>query len=104
MGRHVAAGGSASEGAHGIVGPGKKFGAVMQMRYRAPIFILNSIQNFLPCGTMSHMFLTFCRRRGHTEGIGFDHDGGDRVDPSPRDRKSSMCVNVILSGRDRKAH
>ena len=26
--------------AHGLVGPGKKFGAVTQMRYRTPIFIL----------------------------------------------------------------
>ena len=53
---------------------------------------------------MSHMFLTFCRQRGRTEGVALDHDGRDRMDPSPRDRKSSTCVNVILSGRDRKAH
>ena len=33
-----------------------------------------------------------CRQRGHTVGVGFDRDDGDRVDPSPRDHQWSTCV------------
>ena len=36
---------------------------------------------------MSHTFLTFCRRRGRMAGFGCGQDGGDRVDPSPRDHQ-----------------
>ena len=39
VGRHVAMGVDIWR-AHGLVGPGKKFGVVTQMRYHAPIFIL----------------------------------------------------------------
>ena len=53
---------------------------------------------------MSHTFLTFCPRPGRTTGVRFHQDDGDRLDPSPRDRQSSTCVKVILSGSDRRAH
>ena len=41
------------------MGPGKKYGAVTQMRYRAPIFILNLIQNFFRVGLCPTCFLPF---------------------------------------------
>ena len=41
------------------MGPGKKFGAVTQMRYCAPIFILNLIQNFFRVGLCPTRFLPF---------------------------------------------
>ena len=51
----------------------------------------------LPCGTMSLICLTFCRRRGRTAGVGFSQDGGDRVDSGP-------CAKYNLSDGDRKAY
>ena len=45
--------------AHGLVDPGKKFGAVTQMRYRAPICKLNFVQNFFPVGLCPTRFLPF---------------------------------------------
>ena len=41
------------------MGPGKKFGAVTQMRYDAPIFILYLIQNFFRVGLCPTHFLPF---------------------------------------------
>ena len=58
VGRHVAMGVSTWT-AHGLVGPGKKFGAVTQMRYRAPIFKLNFIQNLFHVGLCPTRFLPF---------------------------------------------
>ena len=52
-GRHVA-GRVGIWRAHGLVGPGKKFGAVMQMRYRAPTFKLNLFRVFFRVGLCSH--------------------------------------------------
>ena len=40
--------------AHGLVGLGKKFGAVMQMRYRPPTFKLNFFRVFFRVGLCSH--------------------------------------------------
>ena len=48
-GRHVADR-FAYEGPTGIVGPGKNFGAVTQMRYRALKFIHAKFDNFLRVG------------------------------------------------------
>ena len=41
------------------MGPGNKLGAVTQMRYRPPIFILNFIQNFFRVGLCPTLFLPF---------------------------------------------
>ena len=60
VGRHVAMGVSIWR-AHGLVGPSKKFGAVTQMRYRAPIFNLDTFGHFFRVGLYSHTVLTFCR-------------------------------------------
>ena len=43
--------------AHGLVGPGKKFGAVTQMRYSAPIFKLESSGHFFRVGLCPHTVL-----------------------------------------------
>ena len=59
---------------------------------------------YLTMFTMSHMYLILCKTRGDTAGVGFHQDGRDRVDPSPRDSKSSTCVISTLSDRDRRAH
>ena len=56
-------GGFAYGGSTGIVGPGKKLGAVTQMRYRAPIFKHTSNINFF-CVGLCPTRLTFCRSRG----------------------------------------
>ena len=47
--------------AHGIVGLGKKFGAVTQMRYRAPTFKRENFGHFFRVGLRSHTVLTLCR-------------------------------------------
>ena len=49
---------------------------------------------------MSHTVLTFCRRCGRTTCVGFDQDGGDRVDPSPRDLNYNTCAKSDLSEVD----
>ena len=59
---------------------------------------ISSVWDYVP--TRSYL----CRTRGSTAGVGFDQDGGDRVDPSPRDHQSNTCANAHLSGVDRKAH
>ena len=59
---------------------------------------ISSVWDYVP--TRSYL----CRTRGSTTGVGFDQDGGDRVDPSPRDHQSNTCANAHLSGVDRKAH
>ena len=52
-----------------------------------PYFSAKLSPCFLPCGTMfPHVFL-FCRLRGDTTSVGCSQDGGDRVDPSPRDHQ-----------------
>ena len=38
--------------------------------------------------------LTFCKRRGRAVGVGFQQDGENRVDPSPRDHQYSTCRNI----------
>ena len=43
----------ASDGAHGLVGPGKSIGAVTQRRYAAPHFILAKLFLFLRVGLCS---------------------------------------------------
>ena len=53
-------GGLAYGGPTGIVGPGKKLGAVTQMRYRAPIFKHTSNIYFF-CVGLCPTRLTFCR-------------------------------------------
>ena len=45
--------------AHGSVGPGKKFGAVTQMRYCAPTFKLNFFRVFFSMGLCSHTSYLF---------------------------------------------
>ena len=45
--------------AHGIVGPGNKFGAVTQMRYRTPIFNRIISKYFFRVGLCSHT-IHFC--------------------------------------------
>ena len=50
------------------------------------------------------MYLILVRTRGDTAGIGFHQNGRDRVDSSPRNRKSSTCVISTWSDRDRRAH
>ena len=60
--------------------------------------LISSVWDYVP--TRSYL----CRMRGSTTGVGFDQDGGDRVDPSPRDHQSNTCANAHLSGVDRKAH
>ena len=52
-----------------------------------PLIYRRRICFFLPCGTMSHTILTIRRSRGGVLGVGFYHNGGDRVDPSPRDQR-----------------
>ena len=69
VGRHVAMGVNIWR-AHGLVGPAKKFGAVTQMRYRAPIFKLESFGHFFHVGLCSHTVLTFFRWRGGTTDVG----------------------------------
>ena len=49
--------------AHGIVGPGNKFRAVTQMRYRTPIFNRVISKYFFCVGLCSHT-IHFCRLRG----------------------------------------
>ena len=58
VGRHVAMGANIWR-AHGLVGPGKKFGAVTQMRYRAPIFILTIFRYFFRVGQCPTHVLPF---------------------------------------------
>ena len=58
VGRHVA-GGFANGGPMGIVGPGKKLGAVTQMRYRALILKRAKICHFSRVG-LCPTRLTFC--------------------------------------------
>ena len=53
-------GGFAYEGPTGIAGPGKKLGAVTQMRYRAPIFKHTGNLYFFRVG-LCPTRLTFCR-------------------------------------------
>ena len=53
-------GGFAYGGPTGIVGPGKKLGAVTQMRYRAPIFKRAEFRHFSRVGLCSHTVLA-CR-------------------------------------------
>ena len=60
VGRHVAMGVGIWR-VHMLVGHGKKFGAVMQMRCRAPIFKLESFGHFFCVGLCSLTVLTFCR-------------------------------------------
>ena len=45
--------------AHGLVGPGKKFGVVTQMRYCAPIFILTIFRYFICVGLCPTHVLPF---------------------------------------------
>ena len=45
--------------AHGLVGPGKKFGAVTQVRYSAPIFILIIFRYFFRVGLCPTHVLPF---------------------------------------------
>ena len=45
--------------AHGLVGPSKKFGAVTEMRYRAPIFILTIFIYFFRVGRCPTHVLPF---------------------------------------------
>ena len=55
VGRHVA--GRAGRGPTGIVGPGKRVGAVMQLLYTcAPLFNRFFSQYFLSVGLCSHTF------------------------------------------------
>ena len=84
-------------GPTGLVGPGKELGAVTQMRYRTQLFKLTFLCFFFRVGLCSHTVLTFCRQRGRTAGVGFDQDGGDLVDPSPRDLNYNTCTKSDLS-------
>ena len=59
VGHHVACGGVGIWRAHGLVGPGKKFGAVTQMRYRASVFNLTFFKNFFCVGLCPTHFLPF---------------------------------------------
>ena len=59
VGRHVAQVGVGIWRAHGLVGPGKKFGVVTQMRYRAPIFILTIYLYLFRVGLCSRYVLPF---------------------------------------------
>ena len=91
VGRHMA-GKDGRRRAHGHSGTLVREGAVTQLMDNcAPLFKRNFSHYFL-CGTMSHTILTFCRQRGRTTGIRFGQDGGDRVDPSPRDHQSNTWV------------
>ena len=51
--------------------------------------------SFNPCGTMFPRNFLFCRTRGGLAGVGSDQSGGDRVDPSPRDRQ----IKHVLKNR-----
>ena len=81
----------------GIVGPGKRVGAVTQLLdICAPLFNRFISQCFLRVGLCSHTFFC-CRTRGGPAGVGFDQDGGDRMDPSPHDLNYNTCAKSDLS-------
>ena len=86
VGRHVAKGGWQLEGPR-VSGPwlGDWGGNANALPH--PTFYTYDFHFFLSCGTMSHTFLTFCKRRSDTAGVGCGQDSGDRVDPSPRDHQ-----------------
>ena len=89
--------------AHGIVGPGNKFGAVTQMRYCTPIFNRVNSKYFFRVGLCSHM-IHFCRLRGGRAIIRCGRDDDDRVDPSPRNHQWNTCGKYWVSGRDLRAY
>ena len=76
--------------AQGIVGPGNKFQAVMQMRFRTPIFNRVISKYFFCVGLCSHT-IHFCRLCGSREIVKCGRDDDDRVDPSPRDHQWNTC-------------
>ena len=84
----------------GIVGPWLDMRGGNALALTALLFNRVLSHHFLRVG-LCPTRLTFCRRRGRAVGVGFHQDGGDRVDPRPRDHQSSMCANVGLSELDR---
>ena len=91
VGRHVA-GGFASGGPTGIVGPGNIGGTVtLWWRWELPYLTamspsISSVWDYVPT-----RFL-FCRWRGDTTYVGSHGEDVDRVDPSPRDLHQSTCL------------
>ena len=55
-------------------------------------------------GLCSHTVCLFCRTRGGARSVRFRLNGGDRVDPSPRDHDQSTCVMLTLSDGDRSVN
>ena len=55
-------------------------------------------------GLCSHTVCLFCKTRGGARSVRFRLNGGDRVDPSPRDHDQSTCVMLTLSDGDRSVN
>ena len=69
-----------------------------------PLFNRAVFLYFLRVGLCSHTVFLFCRTRGGARSVRFQLNGGDRVDPSPRDHDQSTCVKTTLSGCDRSVY
>ena len=69
-----------------------------------PLFNRAVFLYFLRVGLCSHTVFLFCRTRGGARSVRFRLNGGDRVDPSPRDHDQSTCVKTTLSGCDRSVY
>ena len=105
VGRHVAEGVGIWR-AHGLVGPGKFIGAVMQMLTAPLHYIGASSIYFCRVGLCPHGNY-LCRTRGATRGVGFDREEErliDRVDPSPCDHQSRHVLKNRISERDQRTY
>ena len=87
--------------AHGLVGPGKNFGAITQMHYRAPIFILTILIYLFRVGLCPTYVLPFAGDVGARR-------ASDLVRTAEiawtRIIKSGTCAKYNLSDGDRKAY
>ena len=61
-----------------------------------PLFKRNFPLLLIRVGLCSHTVFLFCRRRGQATSVRFWLNGGDRVDPSPRDHDQSTCVKSFF--------
>ena len=90
--------------AHGLVGPGKKFGAVTQMRYRAPIFKLTKHRYFFRVGLCPTHVLPFAGdvdARRASDSVKTAEITWTRVHAII---KSGTCAKYILRDGDQKAY
>ena len=103
VGRHVAMGVGIRR-AHVLVGLGKKFGAVTQMHYRAPIFKLTKHRYFFHVGLCPTHVLPFAGdvdARRASDSVRTAEIAWTRVHAII---KSGTCSKYILRDGDRKAY